>query len=362
MAKTLEQILGLPALMGLIQETSTGLPEVLPPSFSNIKREVIGDSARLYLGQGQRRVSRTAKYGAVPTATGLANLGSQDYKLIASYEEQPIDPITMQRLHQYDDYSLQRMGIQEVGRQVGLFKQRFENLRNITKLQVLRRGAIYVDGSGNLLPTSAGAVETFDFQMSANNQNQLNGIIDSPWSLQTTNIPGQVRALRQRARQQTGYPLKYAFYGLNVPGYVQINAYCQEYLARNPKANAEFSTSGEIPDGFMDLTWIPVYESFFEDSAGVNQTVFGADTVVLTPDPSVVPFWEIVEGSNLVPTTIDIIPSASDSFANARMVFGMFAYSQMVNKPIGLVNVMGDTFLPALKLPNTIFQSEVAGY
>src|SRR5262245_54267018 len=126
---TIEQLIGLPALMGLMQETTTGVPDPLPDAFNQPKRQVIGNSARSFIGYGQRKTARLTKYGAPSIQTGLEQLGVKDFILISSSEVQPIDPLTFQRLHQFDNYNMQKMGAGEVARQVGMFKAKFDNSR-----------------------------------------------------------------------------------------------------------------------------------------------------------------------------------------------------------------------------------------
>ena len=82
----------------------------------------------------------------------------------------------------------------------------------------------------------------------------------------------------------TGYPLKYAFYGLNVPSYMTQNNYVIDYLARNPKFAQKFLEQAEIPDGLFGFTWVPVYTAFYEDASNTNQTFFSSDAVIFTPE------------------------------------------------------------------------------
>lgn len=352
--------MGYAPLTGTIQATKTGLPMPLPNGFMNLIKPTIGDSGRYTRVTGTRRTARMAMYGSPAVRRQLKDIGTVDVKLLHTIEEILINPLVMQQLREYNNYNIQRLGMEEIARQVAEFKQLFVNLRVTAILQVLATGNLYFDAAYNLLPSSSGAKTTVTFQVPANNQNQLNGILPAggQWNLALTDIPNQLRALKQTARQQTGYPLKYAFYGKNIPSYLTNNDFVLDYLARNPTANNEFVNSGDLPAGLFDFTWIPVYETFYEDINGNFQTIFGNDSVVFTPevDPS---WWEIMEGTYLVPSTLNIITDASAAIASMKQVQGMAGYSYVcANPPTIMMNFL-DTFLPVLKVPNAIFQAVV---
>ena len=352
--------MGYTALTGLIQATTSGIPNPLPEKFMSTTRDVIGDAGRYTRVTGQRRTARLGKYGASALRRELKDVGSVDVKLMHTFEEQPIPPLVMQALRNYENYEVQKMGMQEVARQVKEFTQLFVNLRIATIMQVLANGILYFDGSGNLLPSSSGAVETISFQMNANNQNQLNGIIAASWATASTNIPLHLRNLKKRAAQLTGYELKYAFYGVNLPTYFTTNDYVLDYLSRNPTWSNKYleSEHGEIPDGLFGLTWIPVYNSFFEDSTGTNQEIVGVDKVIFTPDVSS-DWWEVMQGSYLVPTSINITTDAGAAMNSLKQVYGMFGYGLAGHNPVTVNTFYGDTFLPVIRNPDVVFQADV---
>ncbi len=40
-------------------------------------------------------------------------------------------------------------------------------------------------------------------------------------------------------------------------------------------------------------------------------------------------------------------------------VYGAFGYAQLTNKPVSMSMIMGDTFFPAIKLPEAIYIADV---
>jgi hypothetical protein len=356
MAKSLSQILGYVTLTGTIQATTRGIPNPFPESFMTKTQDVVGNKGKYTRFTGQRKVARLNKYGGPAHKRNLMPVGEVDIKLLHSFENISLDPLLMKALRSYDSYEQDR-GIREVGRQIAELGQLYQNLRIATTAQVLGNGSLYWDGDGNLLPSSSGAIETHSFQVNANNQNQLNGIITASWALPATDIPLQLRNLKKRAAQLTGYPLKYAFYGENIPTYLTQNDYVLDYLSRNPSVNPEFLQSAEMGDLF-GLTWVPVYTAFFEDQSDTNQAIWGADKVVFTPEVSA-DWWEVIEGSYEVPKTIDIIANADSAMGSMDTVYGMFSYAKAEHNPPTMGVYMGDTQIPVLKVPDAIFQADV---
>lgn len=358
MAKSLQSILGYVTLTKAIWETTAGIPNPLPDSFFKVTQKTIKDRGRYVQYTGERRTAQLVKYGAASRAADLRDVKERDIKLLHTFMSQKLDPFVLKYLRSPDSYELDT-GLQELKRQIRQFAFRFQNTRVASVAQVLRTGYLYWDGDGNLLPTSSGAVDSHNFQLPANNQNQLNGIITASWALNSTDIPLQLRNLKKRAARTTGYPLKYAFYGENVPSYMTQNDYVLDYLARNPKWNEKYleSSHGEIPDGLFGLTWIPVYEMFYEDSAGTNQDLWSGDSIVFTPDVTE-EWWGMMEGSYEVPRSIDIASSAEAAFRNLDTVYGMFGYSVPVHDPVTITAYSGDTFCPLLTNPNVVYSAD----
>lgn len=358
MAKTIEQLLGYVYLTGVIQRIKSGIPDFLPAPFASIKKQVLGNSGRYTRTFGTRRLATRAEYGAAARKRALLGVEVQDVKLIHTFEHIEMDPLTLQTLRAYDNYDVQKMGIDEVNRQQAEFKQVFDNLRLSLTYSMLSLGAIYFDSDGNLLPTSSGAQVTVDYGVSANNQNQLNGIITASWANANTDIPSQLRNLKNRSLQLTGYPLKYAFYGVNIPSYMTQNNYVLDYLSRNPNTAQKFLDQAELPDGLFGYTWVPVHGAFFEDSSGTNQTFFGGDKVVFTPEITQ-DVYELLEGSYQVPSSFNAVSNMSAALGSLKLVHGQFSYAVPIHNPPTAQMFFGDTVLPVWKVPNAIFQADV---
>lgn len=345
-------------LLEAIETVKKGIPDPLPPGFSSTTEKVLGNTARYMVYTGTRQTARLSQYGSPAIKRAQRNIGSQDVVLMHSFEQIAFNPIVLQQLRQYENYDVQNMGKEEVARQVGNFTELFVNLRRAATMMMLVNGKLWFDGNGNLLPTSSGAVETLSAQRSANNENQLNSLITAKWNLNTTDIPLQLRNLRLRSAEDTGYQQKYALYGANIPSYLTQNDYVIDYLSRNPTWNNKWNESAEIPDGLFGFTWVPMYTSFFDDQNESHQTIWGADQVVFCPEVDK-RWWSIIEGSYPVPTTINVQTDAEAALSSLKEVYGMFGYSTVQTNPVSIATFMGDTFWPALKNPAVTYAATV---
>ncbi len=362
---TLQDILGGPNLCGVIQGTATGISNAFPKGFYQVDKTVDRDTGQYTRVYGTRTVARIAAYGSPSQQRKLKGADAVPVKLIHTVESILLPTADYLNLLQYDDTAAQKRGIQEVTRQVRDFRQNFDNLRVAALTQMLFQGAIYWDGNGNLLPNSTGAKTIASFGVPSGNTAQLNvlgggNLLDTSWDNVAADIDSQLLGLRQAATQLTGYPLKYAFYGKNVPTYLTSNTKLQNYFVRNAGENTQYLSTAEVPSPLLGMQWLPAYDAFFEDQNGNLQNLVGNDQVVFTPEPS--PDWiGWLEGTYPVPTSVGAVAAdAAQSLKNnVTTAAGMFAYGVLSTDPVTVKMVAGDTFLPVLKVPSAIFIATV---
>jgi hypothetical protein len=359
MAKTLEQILGWVFLTGLVKSIKTGIPDVLPGEFWNTTKDTLMDQGRYTQVTGTRRTSRRVEYGAPALNRNLRDVASYDVKLMHTFEMIQLDVKQYQSLRGYTNYNVQDFGQQEVERQALEFRAYFDNLEKATLYSTLANMAIWFDGNGNLLPSSAGAVVTISYNPDANHQNQLNGIIIASWNSPTTDIPLAIRLIQKQSALDTGYVLENVFYGVNLPSYFAINQYCQPFLARSPAMREKFLDTGEIPQGLFGIkNWHPVYTAFFQDNNGVNQQFFNVDNLILTPKVDQI-WYDRMLGTYPVPTSFQPQTQLTGTMNSFEIVQGMFGYGVPIANPMTAQMFFGHTFLPIVKFPDAIFQAIV---
>jgi hypothetical protein len=368
---TLQQVLGAKNLVGVIQSVKSGLPDdIIPPAFLTVTRTVEGAICTYRKVEGDRRVARLVQYGAPSKARELKGVSEVPVKLMHSLESIHFNPSVLTNLTNIDNEQKQKLAQAEIARETKEFKTLFTNARIACAFSALANGKIYFNANGEILPTSTGALTTIDFQVPGTNKDQLGGLIDASWATAGTKIHQQLKAIKRQARKLTGYPITEAFYGKNVLDYILSNTTLQTYMKHNPQFT-DALLKYELPPGFLGLNWHPVDEMFYETNvaagdvdkitAGATAEAFGADSVTFTPAPSP-EWWEVVEGSYPVPTSIDSAESAEALAGNIMEVNGMFAYAYLTRDPVTIKEVAGDTHLTLIKVPKAVFLSKVANF
>lgn len=363
----LQDVLGAPQLCGTIQATKTGIPDVLPPGIFETDKVVEKDYGEYERVKGTRTAAPLTVYGGPAKDRVLKTVESVPVKLMHTAQQLPLPMANFRGLIQKDSTGsnliIDTKGVQEIGRQVREARKTVDNLVVAAQTQALVNGAIYFDGQGNLLPNSGGAVTTPSFGVPAGNQGQLNvfgtgNILTAGWQTASTDIAAQVIAIRDAAVRLTGYPIKHALYGSNIPSYLTKNNTLTNFFSRGQQSNEKYLTTGEIPNPLLGLTWWPAHEAFFEDQNAVNQSLVGPDSVTFFPDPS--SDWSGgLEGKYDVPGDSLVGAGAMELLATMKTMEGMFAYATVQVNPVRISLIFGHTFLPTLKVGGSVFQANV---
>lgn len=362
---TLEQVLGGRNQTKLVQSIKSGIPTKVPEGFlRQSDRTVHSKLIDWNQVEGRREVARICQYGSPAQRRELSGITARSATALHTFEKQPMDALKLLNLVNADTGEMDPKGVSEVTRQVKDFKVLFANLRIAAVQMAIATGKIYFDAAGNLLPSSSGAATSVDFQVPSGNQGQLDvfgdgAIIDASWATGSTLIINHIKQIKKAALKKTGYPLKYAFYGENIPTYLAKNTEAKEYLIRNPEANQTYIDTGEIPDGLGGLTWIPMDDAFYVDQNGAIQSFLGADGIAFMPEPSD-DWYELVAGSYAVPTTVDVQGGdAASALSSLQEQYGMFSYAKVSHDPPSIEQYAGDTFLPLIKVPGAMFIADV---
>lgn len=366
MAKDLRDIVGHLPLTEALRSVMSGVPNPFPSELFTVKsaNRILGDRAKYIRISGERRTSKKALYGSPAVKRTLKDIADQTVRCMHTFESFGIDPVILQSLRSFEQYE-QDKGMDWLSYQIDEAARRHVNTRVISTASVLRYGAIYWDSAGQLLPTSSGANETFDFNVPATHKDQCNGNISASWALHTTDIMGDIRNLKQYAVQETGLEFDTALYGVNLPKYISQNDYAMSYLSRNAGMNEKILSTGEIPEGFGGVkNWIPVYTSFFEsDDSGTVSEIWDDDLMVLLPpikQPDKMTWWAMFEGSFPVPRSIEVSRDPMGALGNFETVYGAFSYGAVTINPPGMEIYHGDTWLPGLRNEKAIFMADVA--
>lgn len=343
------------SLTKALNERTPGIPNPWPKEFFKRRGEpVVGNVARTTVFYGSRRVARNTRFGSPARRRLQSKSGIQDQVLLHTREEDVFDPYILMQLRSPDSYTRQR-GEQELARQIDDAKTELMNLRIGALTSLMTFGSCYFDGDGILLGTSSGAVDTVSWQVPANNLNTCNSRLTG-WNTASTDIVGQILAIKAAALQETGYELKNVYYGVNVPGMLAKNTTIKEFFYRNPDMNADYLNSGLIPPQMFGLNWIPIIGVQYEKNDGTAVTFSNDNIAAFTPATE--DWYDMMEGTYPVPKRMGVYSSPEQMLNDLEEVPGMFAYGTLTADPSLKAN-FGDTFLPWAKNGRAIYIATV---
>lgn len=362
MSLSIESVLSAQNLTKAMKDVEGGVPaDLVDPVLLAGSEEIEGNWHEVQVYEDTRENATITSYGAPATETDNEPVAERSFKLIHSFESKRVKAAALQNLKSEDASGQKQVkGAQTIARQVGDSRQRNMNLRMSSLYSLFSAGKVKFDKDGNVLdPTTGGAFAEVDFEVPAGNIGDCDAlgegpIIDNPWSAAGTNIHTQLANLRAAARKLTGQKLEDAYYGTNILDHLLTNNKLKEIINRNTGFQEQVAM-GLVPQGFLGFRWFPINEAFFKNKAGDFIDFFDDDALTLTPKAGTGTWYDMVEGSYLIPTNQDIGGSLSEVIGSLEQAIGMFSYAAPTLNPPGATMFYGDTFLTELLIPASIF-------
>lgn len=360
MPANIQELFSFTPLMEMVNEIEPGLPELVDNSFWTMKQTVVGNTLAIPLGVGARNLARLSPYMGAARQAQKYDLSMKNAVCMHFHEGFEFSQELIQVWRAFAEYGAQsNRALDLVEYQCKNFRQKFDNTRNAAVMSILARdGKIHFDANGNMLPTSSGAVDTFDNGVPAANVGTMGGIF-STWS-SGADIPTQVKNFLAYAQRQTGKKITTAYYGKGVSGRLANNTSFQQYLARNPGYNDYYKNTGEIADGTLGLKWVPVQDAYFVDQTDTAQEFFRADYITFTPDLK--GNYMFLEGSAPIHPDANMVNVGSDVTALLRglkEINGIGTYAKAQVNPLVLQQYIFDTFAPVILTPNSWYWANV---
>jgi len=365
----IRDILGGQGLSGTIVGTNSLIgTENVPPALLRPSGKVImGNTCQMVRVHGSRQTAQLVAYGSPSKRRTTKSLETVAVTL-AHFKESLSLPTDMLQNLVDPDGNKQRLGEFELERQVQETKDILQNTRVASVMSAFSLGAVYYDSDGNLLPSSSGAQVSVSMSIPSGNINQLaidggSAVIDKAWSAASTKIVQQLVNFKSRARKQNNYTPKIAMYGSSVIDYFLQNDQTYGLIKNNARLNEGFA-SGVIPSPFLGFEWFPAYDYHFEDQNGSIQSLFPASQVTFFPEVDL-SWYELLEGTTAIPGSMGSAEpngTLASVVANQINQKGMFGYAYQTVDPVGATMVYGDTHLPFIKVPKSVYIATVAGF
>lgn len=346
----IETILGIETLTGVVANPANGVPVThLPPAFLSTRVSVPSVNSSYHRVTHVRKTAPLTDLNSPSKSVDTPNAGKVSVTLATSLTNISIGPELFMRLNDTNG-AVQERAIAEVGRRSIEHRRLHDNTRISFVNSMLATGRIYFNGAGELLPNSSNSAYSVDYSVPANNLNNT-GI--GAWNTSSTDIIAQIEDEKVRLQQLTGLTFRHCIYGKNIPGYLVGNDDVTKFINNNPALQNPFAQR-MIPNGLLDLTWWRGNDMWYEDATGTMRNWCGDNTIILFPEPSS-DWYEIQEAPYLIPNDQRIFGSieaaVTGGFTTAP---GMFSYAYTTIDPGGAKQVVGDIFLPVLKVPGAL--------
>lgn len=363
----LQSVLGGRQLSRAINLVKSGVPsDHLPAALLTPTEGIEGVNHTMRQYTGTRKTLRRAEYGAASRRHTPKGVKEQPVVLNHFSENISIKAATLINLES-DNGDRQRLGEQEVARQVAEARTVIDNTRVSSVAFSLALGKIHYNSDGELLSSSSGAQYTVDYGIPAGNLNQvaMNGgstIFAQSWTGANAKIHQHMIELHKRYPQYTGYKIGAALYGSNILNYLVRNDDVRAYTKNSPQFQSSFYSGMVIPDGFLGVEkWYPAYQSHYEKEDGTIAEIFDPDSITFIPTPST-EWYGMVEGTTPVPGSFGTSkPDLSSVLADVSTQRGRWSYAYGTVDPVGATMVFGDTSLPEILVPNAVVIAKV-GY
>ena len=364
---TLEELFAGRNLTKMVQGIKPGLPRRIPDAFFAVTDSVPGHVFEWLEFNGQRDLALIVAQDSPAHRIGHPDAVSKSATMLRSFESQVFTANKLRNLIDPNSVSNQRdaMGRQFVMRSSEWFKQRQENLVQTAAQVMLLDFSLHFNERGEILTSSSGATVSIDIGIPAGQINQLDilgsgAIIGTNWATNSTDIIGDLAAIRDQMLQLGGWNITEAFYGANIAEYIASNDAAKEYIRRTPAlATQAFLRANKVPDGFQNLNWHDVHDAFYIDASGTVQTIIGDDEIVFTPPPGP-EWWKYAQGTEMVPNGLGLVGTdAGDLLGDLSEVQGSFSYAKMGMNPVSIEQFAGLNWLPLIVATRAVCRADV---
>lgn len=358
---SLRDVIGQVSLTAMVNATVPDLPRRLPaPFYGGTREKVEGNFFQYHIFTPARQLAVLTDYYAPSVNRQLRPIGVRQAMMFSTAMNIAFRGEILEALRNFEDYGWQEKGKRYVALQMADFRRDFDHMEDALALLILVTGVVYRTQTGEILPNSSGAAFTQQFGATGSLNNgtiaALTGV-GGAWNSPTTNIWLQLETLRINAQAQHGYIPKIILYGKNIPTYISGNDSMQPYLSRNAEFRDEWVKKGFIrpTHDLGGYLWFPISDAGFKNLSGTTyQFVAGNDAVIVMPEPDE-SWWGWAEGSQLVPTTIDIVSGIDNILGATSKVYGRWAYSKLTDDPISLKAISGHNVTPFIRIPEVVY-------
>lgn len=249
---------------------------------------------------------------------------------------------------------LDSRGEQYITKQEQFLAQKAANIIEFQTAAMFRGSYTHEEDGDDLFHDFTGTGVTIDFQLPANNQNQLNGIIDASWATAGTDIPDQLHQINEKSQELTGMPITNMVMNRTAWGFLINNT---KVINQGGSSNVVFETlrrdiTGSFTAVLRAIPWLKIHIIGHGLEVGTSETytkLIADDQVTFFPDPD--PSWVYYANGS------EIVTEGPNGVRAERM--GIYPYAYPTHDPSGFNLTYVQNGVPNLIVPEAIFNADV---
>jgi len=291
-----------------------------------------GDSFAYDILKASRDTAAPKTPGAPSKRVALTPVGDKSGRCIHMAEHKMLDGDRLA--------NVRKMGSRERERVENYVARELRDLER--RRRRLRELAVALMLTGTLTISEDDVKASVDYEMDSNHQPTA----AASWATSTTDIPDDLDTWIDLVEKDSGYTPEHAWINRKIMRYMMDNTKVKEFLG-TAEYKAQVGKLGYIRE-FHGLTW-HIYSQGYVPSGGSFTRYIADDKLILVPQPS--PEWvNILNGSTMIAnlTSEDLVE-----------VFGEYSHALLEKDPAGYKAIVGDTFIPALFVPDAIVYADV---
>jgi len=296
------------------------------------KRTNGGDSFRYDIRKASRDTAAPKSPGAPSKRVALVPKGTKAGRCIHVAEHKMLDGDRMANVRRMGSREREQLQAYVAAEQLDLSRRR-ARLRELA-------GAAMLIGTLSIDEDDVKADVDYDID------NTHKPTASVSWATSTTDIVTDIRTWKRLVSQDSGYTPAHALCNEGVMSYLMANDVVKEFMGEGVY-KAQVGQAGYITQ-LCGLT-IHVFDHGYIPSGGSFTRYVADDKFVIVPTPE--PSWcQVLEGSTYI----------KNLGAEALVeVFGPFSNAVIEADPAGYKLIVGDTFIPALYVPDAVVYADV---
>jgi hypothetical protein len=353
----MKQLLDPRVMTSAYQQAPANVPTPLTDVFFTNPEPIDDEQFIGFYDPADRKPAPANKVGAQARIIAVGKGKNRVFNMVYSFNQTTFEMDVYKALRNPDSEELQNRGRREIARVMAKFQNRQTLFKEVWLAKVLTQGVVYLNGAGEILESSSGAVDTADFEMPANNKGNLNGLIADLWSVAGADIPSQLEnVVDVSASAHVPKPTDIWLHRKNLKNLRNNNAF--KFWAQFNQELSRDVISGRVSEiaNLWGFTWHFI-DDYYEAQDGTSKPIIpltGQGSVVITPPPA--GNWRsAANGLTLVPRELNVKPDVEALIDSLESVYGRFYYASIQDNPVRIMANIGDHFAFNFNEPASIY-------